>query len=123
MPKRIQRTRKHKQPPNTKYCGRPTKWGNPFRLTTDGYIECFSINRKILDPWILWSMTGGFELNDICDLYKIWLIEDLQKRYQFLPKPPSIENLDQLKEYDFLSCWCPLDKPCHVDILIELISK
>ena len=22
-----------------------------------------------------------------------------------------------------LSCWCPLDKPCHADILLEIANK
>ena len=34
MPERIQRSRAKgsRQPPNTRYCGRPTKWGNPFPI-------------------------------------------------------------------------------------------
>ena len=34
VPKRIQRSRAKgsRQPPNTRYCGRPTKWGNPFPI-------------------------------------------------------------------------------------------
>lgn len=31
-------------------------------------------------------------------------------------------DLNELKGYDFLSCWCPLDQPCHADILIELLE-
>ena len=29
---RRSRTRGSRQPPNTRYCGRPTKWGNPFPI-------------------------------------------------------------------------------------------
>ena len=34
VPERIQRSRAKgsRQPPHTKYCGRPTKWGNPFPI-------------------------------------------------------------------------------------------
>ena len=55
--KRIQRkrTKGWRMPENAKYIGRPTKWGNPFRLTPDGFIQCYSTNRNILDPWIMWS--------------------------------------------------------------------
>ena len=37
LPSRIQRSRRKgsRQPPNTKYCGRPTKWGNPFVIGED----------------------------------------------------------------------------------------
>ena len=34
VPERIQRSRAkgNRQSPNTRYCGRPTKWGNPFPI-------------------------------------------------------------------------------------------
>ena len=34
MPRRIRRSRTKgsRQPPNTRYCGRPTRWGNPFPI-------------------------------------------------------------------------------------------
>ena len=34
MVRRIQRSRERgsRQPVNTKYCGRPTEWGNPFPI-------------------------------------------------------------------------------------------
>jgi len=30
--------------------------------------------------------------------------------------------LEPLRGKD-LACWCPLDKPCHADVLIELLKK
>lgn len=30
--------------------------------------------------------------------------------------------LDALKGKD-LACWCPLDKPCHADVLLEFLEK
>ena len=80
---------------NAKYVGRPIKWGNPFRLTPDGFIQCYSINRKILDPWIMWSDSGGFEKKDIVDLYGRWLDGELNAIAPYLPLPPSIEELKQ----------------------------
>ena len=47
MVSRIQRSRERgsRQPPNTKYCGRPSEWANPFRIgdeyTRDEAIEAF----------------------------------------------------------------------------------
>jgi len=39
--KRVQRkrTKGYKMPENTKYVGRPTKWGNPFRVEELGAEE------------------------------------------------------------------------------------
>lgn len=26
-------------------------------------------------------------------------------------------------DYDFFACWCPITKPCHADILLELANR
>ena len=80
-------------PENAKYVGRPTKWGNPFRLTVDGFIQCYSTNRKILDPWIMWSYSNGFETKDIVELYGLWIKGELKEKAPYLPTPPNIEEL------------------------------
>lgn len=118
MMKRVQRkrTKGWKMPDNCKYVGRPTAWGNPFKLTPDGWIMCYSTNRKILDPWILWSATGGFCLTDIVELYERWIKGELHK-HSCLPTPPDIE---ELRGRD-LACFCSLSSTCHVDILIKLL--
>lgn len=113
-----QRTKGWKSPEGCVYVGRPTVYGNPFRLTVDGWVECYSINRKILDPWILWSATGGFTIKDLLELYRMWIQGELGQ-YNFLPISPDISKL---KDKD-LSCWCPLDQPCHVDVIIELLNQ
>lgn len=30
--------------------------------------------------------------------------------------------LDELRGHD-LACWCPLDQPCHADVLLELANR
>jgi len=30
--------------------------------------------------------------------------------------------LDELRQYEYLSCFCRLDEACHVDVLIELLK-
>jgi len=119
--KRIQRKRVKgwKMPENAKYVGRPTKWGNPFRLTPDGYIQCYSINRATLDPWIMWGYEGGYKINDIIELYGKWLDGKFKKIAPYLPEPPSIE---ELKGKD-LACFCSLDSPCHVDVILERLAE
>lgn len=118
--KRIQRkrTKGWKMPINAKYVGRPTKWGNPFKLSPDGYILYYKINKKIGSPWCYWSINGGFEVDDVVELYGHWLDGKL-KHYSSLPSPPSIEKL---KGKD-LACFCPLSSPCHVDAILERIGN
>src|SRR3984957_4127057 len=51
-PRRIQRkrTKGWKMPPNTVYVGRPTKWGNPFRVIIDGSEEyCVERDRSVIN--------------------------------------------------------------------------
>ena len=96
------------------YVGRPTKFGNPFKLTPDGWIMCYSTNRNILDPWIYWSAAGGFDLSDIVDLYEQWIKGELKQ--SCLPTPPDYSILKGKN----LSCFCSLNKPCHSDVLLRL---
>ncbi len=36
-------------------------------------------------------------------------------------KAPHLSRLRQLRGKD-LACWCPLDQPCHADVLLELAN-
>lgn len=119
--KRIQRKRSKgwRMPQNAKYVGRPTQWGNPFRLSPDGYILYFKTGKILGSPWCYWSATSGFTLKDVLDLYGQWLDGKLQKGHPHLPTPPSLEAL---KGKD-LACFCRLNQPCHADMLLQkLIS-
>jgi hypothetical protein len=60
--KRIQRQRKKgwRLPPNTVYVGRPSKWGNPFRIGVDGTRA------------------------EVIEKYRKWLIEKLKADPTFL---------------------------------------
>lgn len=98
--KRIQRkrTRGWKMPPNTVYVGRPTKWGNPYKV--GALIGPFSdgprITHQIAVEW-----------------YRDWLIE--QVVYKRL-------NLDEIQGKD-LACFCQEGEPCHADVLIEFCRQ
>ena len=122
-PKRVQRKRSKgwKKPDGCINVTRPGKFGNPFRLTMDGWIECYSINRTILNPWILWSATGGFTIDDILELYELWA-NGLLVEKKFLPRPPSDDELNSLKSHD-LMCFCKEGDPCHADILLKLANE
>jgi hypothetical protein len=120
MATRIQRkrTKDYTQPLGTIYVGRPTKFGNPFKLSPDGWILYRNINRKVLSPWIFWSVCGGFTTQDIVDLYEKWIIGELAN-FPGIPIPPNPKELKGAN----LSCWCPIGEACHVDILLKLANK
>ena len=93
MVRRIQRSRERgsRQPVNTKYCGRPTEWGNPF-----------PIGEEYTRAQALEAFREAFWAHD-------------------LPVTPARARTE-LAAYDYLSCWCRLDQPCHVDEYIRAIS-
>ena len=89
---RIQRSRERgsRQPANTKYCGRPAEWANPFPIGEEyTCAEALKAFRKAF-----------------------WACE--------LPVTPARAQTE-LAAYDYLSCWCSLDQPCHVDEYIRAI--
>lgn len=127
---RIQRkrTKGWKMPPNTIYVGRPTKWGNPFKLGGDMIYHCASHRRTILDPWVLTYHDEFYTIEEglkrVVSLYEQWL----DGNFADLPKPPTSDEFAELTGHD-LACWCPLlnkagkHNPCHVDILLNKLKQ
>lgn len=100
MPKRIQRrrTKGWRMPEGAIYVGRPTRWGNPF-------------------DWRKCSPDAGpraWARGAAVDLFRDHLRRQLRR-------DASREMLAELRGHD-LVCWCPLDQPCHADVLIELAN-
>ena len=89
MPKRIQRKRSKgwRMPEGAVYVGRPTKWGNPYKVG---------------------EFDSGFG--------RILSLQDCLNNYEI--DCNSRADLLELNGKD-LVCWCPLDKPCHADILLR----
>lgn len=117
MPQRIQRkrTKGWRMPEGAIYVGRPTKWGNPW--TPANYIfmdnhtlagrhataeECVALYRKE----ITCRSRGCLNIDGRGTPEHGWTI-----------------GLDptELRGHD-LACWCPLDSPCHADVLLELAN-
>lgn len=97
MPQRIQmkRTKGWRKPEGVIYVGRPSHHGNKYVVGRDGdAVECV---RKFRKDW-------EFGLSHA--LGRIVLESTLEK----------------LRGHD-LGCWCPLDQPCHADILLELANQ
>lgn len=96
MAKRIQRkrTKGWKMPPNTIYVGRPTRWGNPYRLGPPGI------------PWNCETREEAVSL--FRERVKNWILNGW--------------DAELLRGKD-LACWCPLDQPCHADVLLEIANS
>lgn len=91
-PRRIQlsRAKGWRKPPGTIVVARPSKWGNPHKLSDHPHRTPEIVTRRY---------RGDLEA--------------------LLAKFPEL--LEELRDYD-LACWCPLDQPCHADVLLELAN-
>ena len=123
MAKRIQRkrTKDWNNPLGTIYVGRPSKWGNPFKVGT--YLNAWGkafIAIKLTDkPEEIHKIyqSGLFDekiiLENSLKWYELWL--------NFMIESDHINPKD-LKGAN-LSCWCKLTEKCHADILLKLANK
>ena len=131
MPSRIQRRRKlgWQKPENAIIVDRTSRWGNPFKRVGDQIYIHAGYRRKILDPWV--HLCIG-DTEKLLRLYKVVVTDVmLPGRYDIsASNMPDIlywvnhfEKLDveDLKGKDLI-CFCPPDKPCHADILLELAN-
>ncbi len=98
-PKRIQRRRVKgwKMPPNTVYVGRPTRWGNPHKVGRHKDYHDLKLTRQ-----------------DAVDLYREWLMQAGNGTL----KDEAVIELHGKN----LACFCPLDQPCHADVLLEIAN-
>ena len=105
------RTKGWKMPPDTVYVGRPTKWGNMFYLT-DVLRE-----RHEMDVAGI-AFSAGQSIAARCvEMYR----EELLTRQ--MADPAAFEKWLAPLRGKNLACWCPLDRPCHRSVLIELASE
>ncbi len=117
---RIQRkrTKGWRMPEGAVYVGRPTKWGNPFvvgerthlwhRATTHPYDFCrdwFHVVRA--------EQAVALYRKVIAQPGQYWLDQPWV--------PTRLDIRSELAGKD-LACWCPLDQPCHADVLLEIAN-
>lgn len=93
-------------PKNAVYVGRPTKWGNPCKV--GDFVMLGAAH----------SGTGKAEIRPAT-------AADCKRWYAMKATGILIDNfnfnLATLRGKD-LACWCPLDQPCHADILLKLAN-
>ena len=103
MPVRIQRKRSKgwKMPANGVSVCRPGKWGNPFTVTNEQ-----RPGTKV------GGALGYIAVPTIGDA-----VECFREMLQLRPDMIAAAVVE-LKGKD-LACFCPLDQPCHADVLLE----
>jgi len=111
-PRRIQRqrTKGWRMPEGAVYVGRPGRWGNPF---VPGAIADRR-RRGVIEQITITSPAHAVTL------YRDWLTNP-HGAYITGYAPPAPPDIAELRGRD-LACWCPLDQPCHADVLLELAN-
>ncbi len=83
-----------------KSVARPGLWGSPFRIGDPGVPDAATAVRLFAE-WLTPFRHG--------DDLKQFIISDINMH--------AVQ--DDLHGHN-LACWCPLDTPCHADILLEI---
>ena len=87
-------------PPNAKKVDRSTRWGNPFAVGMPGIPDVATAVARFRDA----MEHGGFG--------------DATLDRQFARDHIRAELVGK-----DLACWCPLDGPCHADVLLEIANR
>lgn len=103
-PRRIQRrrTKGWRMPEGAIYVGRGSKWGNPFRAGGFVYLSGPKAGQTMTAADAVQSFRTAAMSNTATD-FRAQARADLAGRD--------------------LACWCPLDQPCHADVLLELANQ
>jgi len=133
MPVRIQRSRAvgWRLPEGAVYVGRPTKWGNPFLVSTDT-LDTFgnpsplsvidSTDRRPVQHHFL---TRRHALDYAVNMYRTSLrVAKQLPEEAALAEPWALAIVQALPEIAGrdLACWCPLNHPCHADVLLDMAN-
>ncbi len=114
-PQRIQlrRTKGWQMPENTVVVARPTKWGNPFVIHHPGHAKA-----KPMTPALA---TSGFR--SMVEKESGWFPVPLPWPKGKIPAQfTTVADVQSELRGKNLACWCPLDQPCHADVLLELAN-
>jgi hypothetical protein len=114
MPERIQlrRTKGWRMPANTVVVSRPSAFGNPWTIAAAREAG-YSADDAQLRAWCV-------------SLFREWLGDNPRSLTRMLKdgeelKRRLVRRLPELRGKN-LACWCPLDQPCHADVLLELAN-
>ena len=100
------RTKGWRMPPNTAYVGRPTVFGNHFDKGSNRKRSVQLYRHFIRRRWLELRNAG-------CTMVDIVKLQAAHKGL--------MDHIGELRGKN-LACWCPLDQPCHRDVLLEIAN-
>lgn len=136
-PKRIQRkrTKGWRMPEGAIYVGRPTRFGNPFQaykcdccgywdVRDDNEVTYLVDHTYVRQPhvqadrttWTTQSQASAEAARLYADELTYWVGGRMSWDPEFAEAVASLRGSD-------LACWCPLNQPCHADVLLEVANR
>ena len=103
---RLSRKKGWKLPPDTVSVARPGRWGNPFSVAPELAPGTPVGTRYTSMPTVAQAVAA----------YRRWLGEDPAGQRV------AAQAREQLRGKN-LACWCPLDGPCHAEVLLEVANR
>jgi len=115
MAQRIQRKRVKgwRMPEGAVYVGRPSLWGNHFVVRRSGH--AFDVARAA-DGQFVGQSTGEEAARDMAVRHFTQWLHSFDGALLRQWARTELAGKD-------LACWCPLDQPCHADILLDLANR
>lgn len=124
---RIQRKRDKgwRMPEGAVYVGRPSRWGNPFRI--------YHGHSLIGPAWSLareaWHHIPADEcVNGYVTSSSLMGSGEAVDAFHDLLRARARDEADRLRNWlaplggRDLACWCPLTEPCHADVLLKICA-
>ena len=148
----LRRTKGWRKPEGAIVVARPSKWGNPFRLGDETYglvrfgphheaefgrawdyegrisrngnrHDMWFSRDRIVETHVRWATAA-----EVVELYRLTLTDPTPGMLMAYPSARgrfakvTVDDIrNELRGHD-LACWCPLDQPCHADVLLELAN-
>lgn len=106
-------------PAGTRYVGRPTPWGNPFKEVE----RDFGVERALI--LFTEAARGCWNPRLVADLSDAYVarIYDAQHRWRERLGGPAPYVATAVLRGLNLACWCALDQPCHADVLLKVANE
>jgi hypothetical protein len=151
-PVRVQLSRKkgYRKPENTVVVARPSLWGNPFRVGVaqlrfprvddgaelwefegrlgkrSGSREAFHHGDFSIRPdgskeyRVTWHEVRDATVEECVELFRQYVCGG-GPMLDWTPSDVTADIREKLAGHN-LACWCPLDQPCHADVLLEIAN-
>lgn len=142
-PKRIQRlrTKGWTMPDGAVYVGRPTRWGNPFTVerVPNWPRWAGAVPWRVMADGREWDWPEGDPRTPVVYESRAHGNDYLKRKATALAVHLFEIHTGPMGSYEYdaetladlradlagrdLACWCPLDQPCHADVLLEIANR